>query len=646
MQAAVRPSHGENSAHFIDVTRADGVYVREPLVARDEYDEAVAAENSRRIQAILMSDAVGEECVIYFPAGVYHFNGAAEGWDATIQSTHARQTFAGDGSNGTTIAEKGRGQAATIKLAHDCCTVRDLQIRSSDRSEQFVAEWDHARHKTAILLEATGKTWHVDPQILDVNINSSGNTVAFSGFHRPFETGIEIVGPWLDVYVRTAWLRDVRNGIRVDQGALIAGPAHLIDINHVATPPTQSKEWTTFFRSESRFMEVVKILNCFFIGSQFVYMEGEPDDPQEHHNPAYTMVMEQNYLNTNWGSPGDGPRYAGVYLNLPPLEDHSNSSRNIRFTGNYVSGRTPPGGAFFHLSGACHGVEISGNHFSSGGGGRCIEILPTMPMGDDGVAIRDVRVTNNYVVNYRAPMVIGRDSVDGWVEGLLIQGNQSTLAPVLKDIGETGCVLTRVRKGVVSGNAFAPVSGSSVLASRCEGLSVSDNHLRGQGRDTTGAGMAVQNSRDVVITGNHMRQCPSNLTLERSSHLTIGSNVLEDAGESLRANACQYVSVQGNHLGDCGSGATIKSCRSVTLTGNTVSRCETAIGVQGTHGVVLNGNQIEVAGVPLILEDVDQCVVSANLALDSGDVQLKGQNPGLSASGNGGMCMPDSTGDE
>ena len=41
------------SASSIDVVKADGDYVLEPLVAGDQYDESVANRNTLRIQAIM-----------------------------------------------------------------------------------------------------------------------------------------------------------------------------------------------------------------------------------------------------------------------------------------------------------------------------------------------------------------------------------------------------------------------------------------------------------------------------------------------------------------------------------------------------------------------------------------------------------------
>jgi hypothetical protein len=628
---------GINDQHFIDVTLADGVYVKEPLLRADAYDENTARENTRRIHSILTSQSVASNCLIYFPAGVYFFDGAGPGWDASIQTTHPRQTIAGDGMNATIIAQKNTSLAATVKIHHDACTIRDLQVRSADLSAVYQPDWDQNRHRAAIWLDAPGKAWKADPQILDVNINTSGNNVAFKDFHRPFETGVKATGPWLDIYVHTLWMRDVKNGIDLDQGAFIGGPAHFIDVNFVATSQQVYRGWTTFLRSQSRFMEVVKIIDCFFIGSQFIHMEGRPTGKDEKHNPAYTIVIDHNYMNTLWGDAGDEARYSGIYMNLPPSPDGRSYSRNICFTNNYVAGRAPKHGAFFHLQGVCRGIDISNNFIGSGRSGKCIQVLPGQPIGPGDVAMRDIRITENYICDYRRAITIGGDDSLGWTEGISIAGNQTFFHPSPNPIGETTVDLIRARAASVVGNAFAETAGSSLIARQCERLSISDNQINGLGSERSPRGIALEDSRDVTITGNHVRGFERAVSLEGSDRVTAGSNAFGDAASGVKADQTRCLVIHGNNLDKCETGLALSWVEGLNVNGNTLHHCKTAVSIRNTKGALLNGNQMIDCATPVQIDHLDQCSLVGNMALDSGPAKIAGAKEGWTFSLNQGI---------
>ncbi len=220
--APLQASATENSASFIKVTQADGVFVKQPLVRSSHYDEKLASQNTARIKAIMSSPAISQYCRIYFPAGAYYFNGAATGWNASIQSTAKYQSFTGDGINATRLIQKSLDVPATIKLSHSNCTIQDLSIMSSDYQQDFNEDWDKHPHQTAIALESSAFT-HTDPQILNVNINTSGNNIIIDGFFRPFKTGIRITGPWFNVYAHTMFMLYVHNAIYVNQGNMCGG---------------------------------------------------------------------------------------------------------------------------------------------------------------------------------------------------------------------------------------------------------------------------------------------------------------------------------------------------------------------------------------------------------------------------------------
>ena len=380
-----------NSARFVDVTRADGVFVKEPIIASDTYREEVPSQNSTRIKAILSSPALGEYCRIHFPAGSYYFNGAAPDWDASIQTTAKNQSITGDGINATRIIQKSTDVPATIKVSHSNCTIQNLSILSTDYQLKFNRDWDEHPHQTAILLEPlkTNPPWNTDPQILNVNINATGNNIAIDGYYRPFKTGIKCIGPWLNIYVQTMFILHVHNAIYINQGNIIAGPAKFIDVNVYGTVPTEEPHaWNTFFKSEGHFMEQVELIHCTYIGSQFIYMDGTKltaggdNFTNPAINPVYNMVVDHCYINSLWlPLPSEDPKWSGIYLNLPPkpggiVPGYGSElySRKIVFTYNWCAGKTPRDGAFFYVEGNLKGLTIHGNDFASGGGDRCLYV--------------------------------------------------------------------------------------------------------------------------------------------------------------------------------------------------------------------------------------------------------------------------------
>ena len=353
-----------------------------------------------------------------------------------------------------------------------------MQIASADCDRQYKADWSEKHHQTAIHLDAPeDPNWHTDPQVLDVNINSSGNNIVLTDFYRPFNTGVKVTGPWLNVYVHTMWMREVNNALYVCQGRRIAGPAKFIDVNAYATPPQYSKVWNIFFKSEGSFMEQVELIHCTYIGSQFICMDGSSLPPAGWRNPVYDMVIDHNYINNYWLDRDEDPRKSGVYFNLPPLADGSNYSRDIRFTNNSCTGRASAHGAFFYVTGNCRGITISENDIACGGDDKCIYIRANSQVAKDGISVRDIKITNNYIRSYRNPITIGGDAQDPsrtgqtkldndpfTTERVVIVGNQTMNLDPLVNTGLTTCYLNQCRKVSVSGNAFVNTAKSVLVA--------------------------------------------------------------------------------------------------------------------------------------------------------------------------------------
>ena len=257
-----------------------------------------------------------------------------------------------------------------------------------------------------------------------MNINSLGNTIKLHGYSRPFETGILVTGSWLNVYVHTMWMSDLYTAIDVNEGAVMGGPAKFIDVNFYGTHEReQTKAWTIFFKSLTRFMEQVELIHCTFIGAQFIYMDGSnrASDAFQGTTPVYDMVIDHNYINvvdTFQAPEAKSPdkRYSGIYMHLPPAcpqDGVVRYSRDIRFTNNSCTGRAPADGAFFYVEGMCRGITFSHNDISSPLSTRCIAIRPlaqappTHPESQPFHSMQDVKITDNYFRTWMRLMEIG-----------------------------------------------------------------------------------------------------------------------------------------------------------------------------------------------------------------------------------------------
>ena len=623
---AVEPT---NSSRFINVTRADATFVREPLVAMDQYDEAAAARNTLRMRAILQR--AGPGCTIFFPAGQYYFNGAAPGQTSSIESTQAEQTFLGEGMNSTVIRQKSTTVASTIRIRHDRCSIREMRFASADYSKEYQAEWEASSHAAAIHLDAPGDRWHTDPQILNVNINSTGNTIALGDYYRPFSTGVRVTGPWLNVYVHTMWLREVHNAIYVNQGKRMAGPAKFIDVNAYATPPTHAKTWNIFFKSEGCLMEQVELIHCTYIGSQFIYLDGAPLPPDTQRAPAYDMVIDHNYINTCWLKDDGDPKQSGIYLNLPPLEDGSNYSRDIRFTNNSCTAHAPRRGAFFYVTGNCRGITISENDISSGGADKCLYLRATGQVKQgEGIALRDIKITNNYLRNFSSPITLGGDAEDPSRTGkanqghdhdpylhdrVIIAGNQTMNEESVTTIGLTTCYLNRCRKVTVNGNSFVNTAKSVLIARQCEEVTVLGNNLGGLGRETAENGLELISCRMANLSGNTIRGLSRGITIGDSEQVSVSQNVIAETKLGLALQGVTGAVIQGNSLRDCQTGLSLKLIKNAAISANQVHGATVPARMESLEGVSLVGNVFEGTAPASVAGNNKALLIRSNIGL-------------------------------
>lgn len=597
--SAQTPSPSMNSSSYVDVTRGDGLFVKQPLVSSIGYDAKIAAQNTVRMKAIMSSSAIGEYCRVHFPAGSYYFNGAAPGWAASIQSTAKNQSFTGDGIKATRIIQKSLTVPVTIKIHHSNCTLENLSIMSSDYSPTYNEEWESHPLQTAIALEAP-TPWYTDPQILNVNINATGNNIVVDGYYRPFTTGIKLSGPWLNVYVHTMFIQHVHTSIYIDQGIYCGGPAKFIDVNAYATAPNSEgakpKAWNTFFKSEGNFMEQVELIHCTYIGSQFIYMDGTELAPggdsanKPSTTPVYNMIVDHCYINSLWlPSPSDDPKWSGIYMNLPPrpggiVKEFGSQlySRRILFTNNTCLGKTPGKGAFFYVEGNVRDLTIEGNSMESGGGIRGIYIRATTPFLNTDIGVRDVTITNNMIQDFAYPIVIGGTDDTAFVEGVTINDNRTTCLTVIEHNQVTGITLNRVRRVGINSNRFAKTDGSAVVMNECEDITMNANSFTGfaelgkngialskcRTASLTGnilrafkQGVGLEECDDIVLSSNNLVKCPVGMSLKSSRGLIVTGNLISGSSQSINIDALTDATVSLN---------TIRSGEAVSVTGKNV----------------------------------------------------------------------------
>ncbi len=580
------------SPHLVNVAEADGVIVDEPLVAASAFDVAIARENARRIHAIMHHPALQENAIIFFPAGTYYFDGPVDGESATIMTTGRFQTFMGVDASATRLLQKSTSVEATIRLSHDTCAVRNLYVGSADEDDAFHEDWEAAPHNAAILLDAPIPAegpiaWQLDPQILNVHVNGHGNAITLERYSRPFRNAIEIRGPWLNVYAHTVWINDAYTAIYVEQGPVMAGPAKFIDVNFYRTyERSRSKIWTTFFKSERHFMEQVEIIHCTFIGAQFISMDGRvPEGSTVTGTPAYDMVIDHNYINvvanenTEQRSDPDA-RWSGVYLNLPAKRTPDGAvhyTRDIRFTNNSCSGRSPANGAFFYAEGMCRGITFAENDVSCAIQARCVYIRPdgSGVGADANVGIHDVDISGNYFRNWSNLVTIGAETRDGdapasRVKRAAITRNRNTFESALHHAGGTAIAVRNAEQVVVDTNLLAETGGAGIEVSDTEEVIVTGNTSRGLGRDKSGTGIyfsrvssgiatantlsnwacgiSIANCRGIVLSDNVCRDSGVGIACADSRNIIVTRNIFDGVSDGIQRSNLAHATVKNNHV--------------------------------------------------------------------------------------------------
>lgn len=221
----------------IDVTRVDGVAVREAVVANDRGE---AEANVRRLHDILA--AAPAEARIYFPAGDYYLHGSAVPNRGSIESTAAGQVFYGDGPQVSRLVQtdlrrdfgfnadpaRKHVPAATLRIGHKGSAARDLGFIVDPAAEDktviptAAVQVAHVRYfpdNNIGIVETTGNgvDFLVDHVLIqDIQVGEDiGQGIQGSRF---FSVGIDIVGSGGHVRVFNVHRMDARIGVRLDNG--------------------------------------------------------------------------------------------------------------------------------------------------------------------------------------------------------------------------------------------------------------------------------------------------------------------------------------------------------------------------------------------------------------------------------------------
>jgi len=238
----INPGHAltsdeAKSGEAVDVTKPDRALVTDPVIPNDR---AQAEANVSRFKAILGNASEGTR--LHFPAGDYYLHGSALPNRGSLETTAPGQVFYGDGPQVTRLiqtdprcdfgftsaTDQKRVPAATVRIRHKGCQVRDLSIvldpeLPADRVYPTAAlQIAHIRYfpdNQIGIVETTGSgpDFLVDHVLVD-DVMIGENAGAGIQAERFFEVGIDIVGSGGHVRVLNVHRLDARIGIRLDNG--------------------------------------------------------------------------------------------------------------------------------------------------------------------------------------------------------------------------------------------------------------------------------------------------------------------------------------------------------------------------------------------------------------------------------------------
>ena len=529
-----------NGAHFINVTKADGVCVLEPLLVTQQprtpgnvaVIAEIARENTRRMQGIM--ERAGEQCTIFFPAGNYFFDGAAPGWTASIETTEERQTFRGDNMNSSLILQISTQVRATLAVKHTRGAVLDLHIGSADFDDEgyWFDAWTREPHQTAILIDGSDVYFgNTDITVRQVSLNAAhthlhhhnddpslpdsyntylqgvrnlpGNPVpfAFTRRFRPFVNGIEITRNNLHVTCEHIIGQELINTIHMSSphfdysGAYAFADIRVYPFGGITDPAQaigfggrtrRGAVWTTFLRVDASPAEQMTIRDCSFSGHQFLAVMAEK-------MWVGLLTVEGNTVEAYGG--GELPDQSPLYFRVPTAE--CNVSRNIRILGNNLQGIVTrrvmghdDGAAMIMIDGGCAGMQIADNIFT--------HTLFNPPFElQEGSAIY-VRGSDPW---HHADLVIANNIfAQGWSSAIVIGSNHGDE----ERESSTSVLEPETTEGVViignAINADGKVPASVIYLHAVQNCCVANNTIRIS--DTSKTAIGLRDADHVTVTGN------------------------------------------------------------------------------------------------------------------------------------------------
>jgi len=273
------------------------------------------------------------------------------------------------------------------------------------------------------------------------------------------------------------------------------------------------------------------------------------------------MVIDHNYINNCWIREREEANRSRIYLDLPPLPDGSNFTRDIRFTNNSCTAKAPKRGAFFYVQGNCRGITFSENDVQCAGDDKCIYIRATQPIGKTKTAIRDIKITNNYFRSFRNPITIGGDRHDPsrtdvfhqgldddpcWNERIAIAGNQTYNLEAVDQGFVTACFLNCCRSVNVTGNAFADTDGEGLVLRECEDVAVNGNHFGGFAPENSKSGIRLIDCQGGSVTGNTIRGTRRGIAVSGSAAVALGNNSIFAVGTGFDPPALHSPALTGS----------------------------------------------------------------------------------------------------
>ena len=264
-----------------------------------------------------------------------------------------------------------------------------------------------------------------------------------------------------------------------------------------------------------------------------------------------------------------------------------------------------------------HQTNITNCHISYNGGGGVV---------CKGGEVRNLQIGSSDIeANHSAD---GAPTANVWLD---------STGGSIAEVAITGCTLQHTNKAQNSANIRILGLGSDAGVKRRTG-----NDVTQEGHVTIGnnvfsdvqVNIDIQNARGVTITGNTFWEgFQRDLILENSSHIVVTGNNF-DRNPRYIVNGFQ--SAEHN-------GVSIRNCSEITMNANSISgalQSNAALEVMDSRRIVItNNNILDFDGTGLLLSNVRDSIVSANLIRDDRPSEPTNQSSGLQIEGGTGNLI-------